>query len=90
MKKRTLAALAATMLFAVTTVDTFVAPHMAHAQASDATASAAATPPPHRKRPARPQTKRYRRRHRPRPKPSTTRTVSAHSGRTVTLLHASC
>lgn len=39
MKKRTLAALAATLLFAVTTVDTFVAPHMAHAQASDATAS---------------------------------------------------
>ena len=42
MKKRTLAALAATLLFAVTTVDTFVAPHMAHAQASDATASATA------------------------------------------------
>jgi biopolymer transport protein ExbB len=40
MKKRTLAALAATLLFAVTTVDTFVAPHMAHAQASDASASA--------------------------------------------------
>jgi biopolymer transport protein ExbB len=46
MKKRTLAALAATLLFAVTTVDTFVAPHMAHAQASDATASAAATATP--------------------------------------------
>ena len=42
MKKRTLAALAATLLFAVTTVDTFVAPHMAHAQASDATAPATA------------------------------------------------
>ncbi|REE19647.1 MULTISPECIES: MotA/TolQ/ExbB proton channel family protein [unclassified Paraburkholderia] len=43
MKKRTLAALAASMLIAVTTVD-FVAPQMAHAQASDATASAAAAP----------------------------------------------
>ena len=42
MKKRTLAALAASMLIAVTTVDTFVAPQMAHAQASDASASAAA------------------------------------------------
>jgi biopolymer transport protein ExbB len=41
MKKRTLAALAASMLIAVTTVDV-VAPQMAHAQASDATASAAA------------------------------------------------
>lgn len=44
MKKRTLAALAASMLIAVTTVDTFVAPQMAHAQASDVTASAAAAP----------------------------------------------
>jgi biopolymer transport protein ExbB len=44
MKKRTLAALAASMLIAVTTVDTFVAPQMAHAQASDATASAAVAP----------------------------------------------
>ncbi|WP_027803391.1 MotA/TolQ/ExbB proton channel family protein [Paraburkholderia dilworthii] len=44
MKKRTLVALAASMLIAVTTVDTFVAPQMAHAQASDATASAAAAP----------------------------------------------
>ncbi|MFM0227318.1 MotA/TolQ/ExbB proton channel family protein [Paraburkholderia dipogonis] len=44
MKKRTLAALAASMLIAVTTVDTFVAPQMAHAQASDASASAAAAP----------------------------------------------
>ncbi|REG57445.1 outer membrane transport energization protein ExbB [Paraburkholderia sp. BL6669N2] len=43
MKKRTLAALAASMLIAVTTVD-FVAPQMAHAQASDAAASAAAAP----------------------------------------------
>ncbi|MFB9124901.1 MotA/TolQ/ExbB proton channel family protein [Paraburkholderia dipogonis] len=43
MKKRTLAALAASMLIAVTTVD-FVAPQMAHAQASEATASAAAAP----------------------------------------------
>jgi biopolymer transport protein ExbB len=41
MKKRTLAAVAASMLIAVSTVD-FVAPHMAHAQASDATASASA------------------------------------------------
>lgn len=52
MKKRTLAALAATLLFAVTTVDTFVAPHMAHAQASDATASAAATAAPQPAAPA--------------------------------------
>jgi biopolymer transport protein ExbB len=44
MKKRTLAALAASMLIAVTTVDTFVAPQMAHAQASDATASATVAP----------------------------------------------
>ncbi|MFM0242973.1 MotA/TolQ/ExbB proton channel family protein [Paraburkholderia phytofirmans] len=43
MKKRTLAALAASMLIAVTTVD-FVAPQLAHAQASDATASATAAP----------------------------------------------
>ncbi|ACD15856.1 MotA/TolQ/ExbB proton channel family protein [Paraburkholderia phytofirmans] len=43
MKKRTLAALAASMLIAVTTVD-FVAPQMAHAQASEATASATAAP----------------------------------------------
>ena len=52
MKKRTLAALAATLLFAVTSVDTFVAPHMAHAQASDATASAAAVAAPQPAAPA--------------------------------------
>ncbi|MGH8779332.1 MotA/TolQ/ExbB proton channel family protein [Paraburkholderia sp.] len=42
MKTRTLAALAASMLIAVTTVGTFVAPQLAHAQASDAAATASA------------------------------------------------
>ena len=44
MKKRTLAALAASMLMAVTTAGTFVAPQLAYAQASDATAAASAAP----------------------------------------------
>jgi len=52
MKKRTFAALTASLLFAVTSVDTFVAPHMAHAQASDATASAAAVAAPQPAAPA--------------------------------------
>ncbi|QBR00071.1 MotA/TolQ/ExbB proton channel family protein [Paraburkholderia pallida] len=42
MKKRSYAALAASMLIAVATVDTFVAPQLANAQASDATAAASA------------------------------------------------
>jgi len=42
MKKRSYAALAASMLIAVATVDTFVAPTLANAQASDATAAASA------------------------------------------------
>lgn len=42
MKKRSFAALAASMLFAVATVDTFVAPTLANAQASDASATASA------------------------------------------------
>ena len=44
MKKRTLAALAASMLMAVTTAGTFVAPQLAYAQASDAAAAASAAP----------------------------------------------
>jgi biopolymer transport protein ExbB len=43
MKKRSLAAVAASMVFAVTTATTFVAPQIAYAQASDATAAASAT-----------------------------------------------
>ncbi|MGF7135103.1 biopolymer transport protein ExbB [Paraburkholderia sp. EB58] len=43
MKKRSLAAVAATMVFAVTTATTVVAPQIAYAQASDATATAAAS-----------------------------------------------
>ncbi|MFP6561066.1 MotA/TolQ/ExbB proton channel family protein [Paraburkholderia sp. B3] len=42
MKKRSYAALAASMLIAVATVDTFIAPQLANAQASDATAAASA------------------------------------------------
>src|SRR5471032_3359876 len=42
MKKRSLAAVAATMMFAVTTATTFVAPQIAYAQASDASAAASA------------------------------------------------
>ncbi|HEY1999153.1 MotA/TolQ/ExbB proton channel family protein [Paraburkholderia sp.] len=45
MKKRSLAAVAASMVFAVATATTFVAPQIAHAQASDATAASAATAP---------------------------------------------
>ena len=41
MKKRSLAAVAASMVFAVTTATTFVAPQIAYAQASDATVAAA-------------------------------------------------
>ena len=44
MKKRSLAALTASILIAVATVDTFVAPQFAQAQASDATAAASAAP----------------------------------------------
>ncbi|WP_133648178.1 MotA/TolQ/ExbB proton channel family protein [Paraburkholderia flava] len=42
MKTRTLAALAASMLIAVTSVGTLIAPQLAHAQASDAAATASA------------------------------------------------
>ncbi|WP_027817556.1 MotA/TolQ/ExbB proton channel family protein [Paraburkholderia bannensis] len=42
MKKRSFAALAASMVFAVATVDTLVLPTLAHAQASDTSASSAA------------------------------------------------
>jgi biopolymer transport protein ExbB len=42
MKKRSLAALAASMLISVTAVDALVAPQLAYAQASDATAAASA------------------------------------------------
>lgn len=69
MKKRTLAALAASMLIAVTTVDTFVAPHIAHAQASDATASAAATAAPQSTAPAADDAA-------PPPSPATSETVA--------------
>jgi biopolymer transport protein ExbB len=66
MKKRSFAALAASMLIAVATVDTFVAPTLAHAQASDASATAttAAAPAP---APAADQ---------PPPPPATSETVS--------------
>jgi biopolymer transport protein ExbB len=43
MNKRSYAAMAASMLIAVATVDTFVAPQLANAQASDATAAASAS-----------------------------------------------
>ncbi|SDH13211.1 MotA/TolQ/ExbB proton channel family protein [Paraburkholderia phenazinium] len=46
MKKRSLAAVAASMVFAVTTATTFVAPQIAYAQASDATVAASAATAP--------------------------------------------
>jgi biopolymer transport protein ExbB len=71
MKKRSLAAVAASMVFAVTTATTFVAPQIAYAQASDATAAASAATAPVAAPAAAPADQAV-----PPPAPATSETVS--------------